>query len=239
MAPGESIGILGGMGPAATADLFQKIIDNTDARGDAGHIPMVILNNPHIPDRTAAIFNQGPSPLPLLLEGARFLARSGVTRIVIPCITAHHHFDKIAGAVDIPVHHLLLETLESIIEKYPRRTRFGLLATSGTIKTKLFSELFSIRSLDIIVPDSPMQNQVMEAVYGKQGLKQGYVDPARALLMSVTDHLIGRGAEAVIAGCTEIPLALSGPDLSLPLIDPILEVARKLISCCGYPLKDG
>lgn len=233
----ECIGILGGMGPAATADLFKKIIDNTDARGDAEHIPMVVLNNPQIPDRTAAIINRGPSPLPLLLDGAEFLAKSGVSRIVIPCITAHHYFDQIVSAVDIPVHHLLLESLESVTGNYPQLTQFGLLATSGTIKTKLFSDLFSTRSLDIIVPDSPKQNQVMEAIYGRRGIKQGYVDSPRALLLSVIEHLAERGAEAVIAGCTEIPLALRSKDLSIPLIDPILEIARKLISYCGFPLK--
>ncbi len=235
---GECIGILGGMGSAATVHLFQQIVKNTGAKGDGEHIPVIVYNNTQIPDRTAAIFNQGPSPLPHLIEGACFLERANVSRIVIPCVTAHHYFDKIVHEVNIPVAHLLRETLEFVIEKYPAITRLGLLATSGTLKTKLFSDLFSSRSRDIVIPAPAQQERVMEAIYGSQGIKNGHLKSSRKILLQVIQHLARRGAQAVIAGCTEIPLVIKAEHLTLPYIDPLLVIARKLILTCGYRLKD-
>src|SRR5512139_2189053 len=96
------IGVLGGMGPAATADFFQKIIQATPAKTDQDHLKVVIFSNPHVPDRTAAIRGDGQDPLPELVAGADALIRAGADFLTIPCVTVHYFFDRLQAAVPIP-----------------------------------------------------------------------------------------------------------------------------------------
>lgn len=222
------IGVLGGMGPAATADFYDKLIQATPAKCDQDHLKVLIFSNPQIPDRTAAIRGEGPDPLPALVATAETLARAGAHFLTIPCVTAHHFFDRLQAAVTVPILHLIRETVGAIGAEYPRLRRFGLLATSGTLQTGMFEAAFEPEGLAILACESGVQNsRVMEAIYA---VKKGEpLDRPRCLIREAAAHLLERGAEAIIAGCTEVPLILHDGDLAVPVIDPTWCLARAAV----------
>ncbi len=222
------IGVLGGMGPAATADFYQKIIRATPAKGDQDHLKVLIFGNPQIPDRTAAIRGDGPDPLPALVESAEVLVRGGADFLTIPCVTAHHFYEALQRSVRVPILHLIGETVTAVLNEYPGLRRLGLLATSGTLQSRLFESYFEPRGFTILTPDPAVQAAgVMEAVYA---VKQGKpLEQSRRLIREAAEHLCRRGAEAVLAGCTEVPLILQDGDLSVPLIDPTWILAQAAV----------
>src|SRR5574342_729624 len=120
------IGVLGGMGPAATADFYQKIIQATPAKADQDHLKVLMYSNPQIPDRTAAIRGDGPDPLPALVESAEVLVRGGADILTIPCVTAHHFYEALQRAVRVPILHLIGETVMAVLHEYPGLRRLGL-----------------------------------------------------------------------------------------------------------------
>jgi aspartate racemase len=231
-----AIGILGGMGPEATAYLFQQIVQLTRADGDNDHIPIIIYNNPRIPDRTEAILRRGPSPLPLLVEGAAFLEKAGVAFILIPCVTAHYFFPEIVSAVSTPILHLIEECAAYVKAQMPDVHTLGLISTTGTRLTGLFQQAFDKIGRQIIYPDEAFQSQFREAIYGKQGIKAGFKEEPKKLLRRIAVHLQQNGAGAIIAGCTEVPLALQQDDIPLPYIDPLRILAQTAVTRSGHPL---
>lgn len=234
----KTIGILGGMGPEATAYFFNLIIRQTEAAKDQDHIPILIHNNPKIPPRTDALLGKGPSPTRLLREGARRLERAGADFIVMPCITAHAFLFPMRRAVKIPVLDIPEETAAWAKKKIPRLGRAGLVASTGTVKSGLFHDAFGRAGVDIVVPADREQEKVMEAIFGPGGIKAGETGgrPKR-LILSVIHRLIRRGAEAVIAGCTEVPLVLKDKDIPVPLIEPLRIAAEASIIRAGYRIK--
>ncbi len=235
----QTIGILGGMGPEATAHMFNLIVGFTEADTDQEHIPIIVFNNPKIPDRTTAILNGGPSPLPALVEGAKLLEKAGADLIVMPCHTAHYFYDEITQHIHIPFLHLQRETLRCMELLPGNIKRFGLIATTGTIKMGLFQAVFdeSKKGLAIIVPDSEDQEIMMTAMYGGKGIKRGYKEEPRELLLNVIAHLKEQEVEAIIAGCTETSLVLRESELQLPIIDPLIITAKAAILKAGYRVK--
>jgi aspartate racemase len=222
------IGVLGGMGPEATMDFFHKLILATPARTDQDHLKVLIFSNPHIPDRTAAIRGEGPDPLPDLIAGAKTLMRAGAGFLTIPCVTAHHFYDGLQAAIGIPILHLVRETLAVACADHPTRHRFGLLATSGTLQSRMFEKEFEPQGRTILTCEPELQTScVMEAIYSvKRGEDR---DRARRLIRQAASHLSDRGAEAIIAGCTEIPLILQDGDLPIPILDPTWILAQAAV----------
>jgi aspartate racemase len=222
------IGVLGGMGPAATADFYQKIIRATPAKTDQDHLKVLIFSNPQVPDRTAAIRGEGPDPLPVLIASAQVLIQGGADLITIPCVTAHHYYDGLQQAVPVPILHLIGETVTAVAADYPRVRRLGLLATTGTLQTRLFERYFEPRGFTLIAPEPEVQAScVMEAIYA---VKRG--DPketAGRLIRQAAEHLQGLGVEAIIAGCTEVPLILQDGDIPVPVIDPTWILAQAAV----------
>jgi len=222
------IGVLGGMGPAATADFYQKLIQATPAKSDQEHFKVLIFSNPHIPDRTAAICGEGPDPTPALIEGAELLVRAGVAFIAIPCVTAHFFYEGLQAATSVPILHIVGEAAAAVRRDHPALRRLGLLATTGTVQTRLFERYFEPHGLTILTPDPAVQAaNVTEAIYA---VKHGEpLDRPRRLIREAATHLEARGAEAVIAGCTEVPLILLDGDLPIPVIDPTQLLAQAAV----------
>ncbi|MFQ6082016.1 MAG: aspartate/glutamate racemase family protein [Candidatus Aminicenantia bacterium] len=234
----SKIGILGGMGPEATVYLFHLIIKLTDAPKDQDHIPIIIYSNPKVPHRTDAILKNGKSPLPGLIRGAKILEKAGADFIVMPCITAHYFYSEIINHLKIPFLHLVEETYKYVREKFPHLKRLGLLATTGTIKTGLFQSYFEKEKIEIISPEKGNQNLVMKAIYDPKGIKAGYTQGfPKELLLEVAKDLIGKKCQAIIAGCTEVSLALKEKDLPVSLIEPLEIIARVSIIHAGYKIK--
>jgi len=234
----KTIGILGGMGPEATAYFFSLIIKHTAAAKDQDHIPVFIFNLPQIPERTAAILGRGPNPVPLLRKGVRTLARAGADFIVVPCISAHAFLPEIRRASPVPVLSLVEQALAWTRKTCPSLKRAGLLASTGTVRSGLFVKTFAKAGIEIIAPTEKEQAKVMEAVFGKLGVKAGFTKGRpRMLVLDVARRLISRGAEAIIAGCTEIPLVLKDEDIPIPLIEPMRIAARASVIKAGYQVR--
>lgn len=234
----KTIGVLGGMGPEATSRFFERIIANTRAAADQDHVPVVVISLPRIPDRTAAILHGGRSPLPDLLRGAEALRRAGAAFAVIPCISAHHFLPALAARSKLPALDLVDEMLSAVRRMRPSVDAVGLIATTGTVRTRVLHDRFEPAGIRILAPTGPEQRRVMTALYGKRGIKAGFKDgPPRRALLEVAGALVRRGARAVLAGCTEVPLAIRAEDLPVPLIDPLDIGARAAILRAGGRLR--
>ncbi len=232
-------GILGGMGPEATARFFELVVKNTDAARDQDHLKVIVCNWPQIPDRTKAILYGGASPLALMTEGLKVLERAGAELVAIPCMTAHHFLPELRKRTRLRLLDLVATTARWTRVNLPEARTVGLLATEGTVATGLFQKAFRRQKIKIILPSPKSQQKIMEAIYGKNGIKAGSVvgRPAR-LLRESAQELVGVGARAIIAGCTEIPLALRPDRLTVPLIDPMTIGARELIRQAGGRLRE-
>lgn len=214
------IGVLGGMGPQATCDLFQKIIQRTTAAKDQDHLHVIIDNNPQVPDRTAFLIGQGEDPSPELVGGAKRLANAGCSFLLIPCNTAHYFVGVIEQAARIPVLSMIDNTADVARRLLPQGAAVGIMATTGTIQSRLYHDALLRAGLVPMAPDDLGQNEVMDIIYGTEGVKAGHVgDSQRLRARQVANKLIERGALAIIAGCTEIPLVLQDGDVSVPVLD--------------------
>jgi len=230
----KTIGILGGMGPEATARFFELLIKNTAATKDQEHLKIVVYCYPQIPDRTRAILYGGQDPIPFLLEGLKVLEKAGAELVAIPCMTAHHFLPALKKKTRLKIINLIAETAKWLRASKPEIKRVGLLATEGTIATRIFQKLLAREHIQVLTPKDHIQKKVMEAIYGKKGIKAGFTKrKARHLLLEAASELLSQGAEAIIAGCTEIPLSLTQKDLPVPLIDPMVIGARAVIEKAG------
>ncbi len=225
----KTIGIIGGMGPLATADLFEKIVGHTKAACDQEHLHVVIDSNTNIPDRTAALLHGGADPLPELVKSAGRLEKMGADVLIMPCNTAHNYYDGIAAAVSVPVLHMVRLTAQALVERGVKKA--GLLATDGTVRTGIYQKSFAGSGVELLTPDEAGQRAVMEMIY--QGVKAGDMafdaQPARQAM----ERLLAAGAEVLILGCTELPLAVKLYGIALPAVDPTLELALEAIRFAG------
>ncbi|MBS3819141.1 amino acid racemase [bacterium] len=235
----QTIGILGGMGPEATVCMYESIIKNTRVKKDQDHIPVIILSNPKVPPRTEAIFNKAPDPTPILVKGAKTLEQAGADFIIMPCITAHFFLSRITSQIHVPFISLLEESLQWALNELTGVKKVGILSSTGTLKSQLFHKTFAREDIDIINPEEKEQVQVMEAIFGPHGVKAGFTTgfPEKTAVR-IANSLMERGAGAIIAGCTEIPLILKPQSIPVPLIEPMSLAARAAIKKAGYPLRE-
>ena len=225
--PEKIIGILGGMGPEATIDLFYKIIKSTPAEKDQDHLRIIIDNNPKIPDRTAAILGKGEDPLPALQETARNLEKAGADLIIIPCNTAHYFLPSIQESVKIPILNMIEETAKETQRKTPQIKKVGLLASIGIYKTEIYHQHFKKFNIEVISPEEKDKEEVMKVIYA---VKAGDLsEEVKRNILKIAQKLIDKGVEAIITGCTEIPLILKEGDVSVPIIDPTQVLAKMAI----------
>jgi len=224
------IGIIGGMGPEATANFYMNLIKATKVNVDQDHFRVIIDSNSKIPDRTKAILGVGESPVNQMIDAAKNLEKTGVDIGCIPCITAHYFIEDVSKAVNYPILNALKE-LERFIElRFSNIKKIGILATSGTVNSELFTKY--LKDYHVIYPSREIQqNKVMEAIYSDEiGIKSGKdFKEAKRLLIEAGEYLINQGADILIAGCTEIVLAIKPEDFSKPLVDPMEVVIKKLI----------
>lgn len=225
------IGIIGGMGPEAGIALMAKVVAAEHVVRDQDHLPVVLDSDPTIPDRTACLLRGGPDPLPAMIAAGRRLAACGVTVCGVGCMTAHAFLDGLRAALPYRVLSAFEELARAIAANYPRARRIGILATSGSRAAGIFEKNLGVSGLECVWPSTEDQeNLVMEAIYGKRGIKAGERgEYPRSLLGRAAAELAASGAELVVAGCTEVPLALRGEDIALPLLDPMEILAAALV----------
>jgi aspartate racemase len=227
------LGIVGGMGAEAGAQLFHKIIKLTPVKTDQDHIETILYSNASIPDRTKGILNLGPSSYPLLLESTKLLERNNVDLIILGCITSHYFINDLRREVKCEILSAVEETIEQIKTKAPTAKKIGVLATTGTIKTGLFQDALKESGYEsLVLPDNIQEKYVMEALYASDGIKAGHLQPARDKMLLGMNWLLLNGAEAIISGCTEFPLLFGQADCLVPLFDATDCLIRKTIYKC-------
>lgn len=231
----KTIGILGGMGPMATADLFQKITVLTDAAGDHDHIRVYIDSNASIPDRTAAILKGGEDPVPAMADSLRKLELCGADCVIMPCNTAHYFLPRLEPLTKLPFISMIGAAAAACRTRFPGKTA-GILATTGTLSAELYQKALAAADVPFLVPDEGERDALMEVIY--QGVKAG-APPSRyrAAFLSVTEGMTARGADCFLLACTELPLAVQALGLDLPHVDPTEELAKAAVRFCGYRVK--
>ncbi len=228
------IGVLGGMGPLATVDFMEQIILLTSTAGatsDQQHLPMLVANLPHTPDRSLGMLGLGADPLPALLAGIDMLNRNGVELIAIPCNSAHYWYEAMREHSPVPILHIV-ETCVAAVPQEARRV--AVLATGGTLSSGLFQQGLTARGLEPVVPNAVTQVHIEACI---RAVKAGDLDESAQHLAAALDEFISRGADAAVMGCTEIPLAarhIAKP--AITLVDSTLELARATVS---YALERG
>jgi aspartate racemase len=222
------IGILGGIGPAATLDLYSHIIRLTPATKDQDHIRVLIYSNPKIPDRTNAIAGNGESPLPFLIRSAQLLEQSGAGIIAMPCNTSHHYLPQIQENVKIPIINMIEETCRALRSRLPRIKAVGLLATTGTLHSKIYERALGRFGVSVLAPSSSDQEKIQTAI---AQVKAGIRDQSiKDLFESTGMQLMQSGAEAVILGCTEVPLAFDTGTANYPIFNTTLILAHAAVN---------
>lgn len=242
----KTIGILGGMGPLATADLFRKIIEMTEAASDQEHVHVLIDSNTNIPDRTAAILHGGADPVPELTASAKRLEAAGADLLIMPCNTAHFFYDRVQEAVGIPV----VSMIEAASEKVRSfgRTEAVILCTDGTKDAGVYQKVFDEKGISCIYPDPETQSCVMQMIY--EGVKAGVAgirdediqkDPRaekiRASVETVNRWIREAGDIPCLLACTELPIAKDIYGLLGNFIDPTACLAEAAIRKAGYRVK--
>lgn len=230
------VGVVGGVGPAATVDFMQKIVRNTPAARDQEHIKVHVEQNPQIPDRTENLIGHGQDPTIALYATCKKLEDGGADLIAIPCNTAHAYVERIQSSLSIPIVNMLTVTVQSIRERFPQLTQVGLLATSGTLGSGVYQKALEEQGLRQLAPSPAAQERVMEAIYGREGVKAGFTEGrCQDDIHAGLDDLARQGAQVVILGCTELPLLLAAGELRLAggndvvLVDPTDTLARRCV----------
>ena len=228
----KSVGIIGGMGAAATCDLFHKIINMTNAKSDQEHIHIFIDCNTNIPDRTEAILGRGEDPVPEMVRSGIRLQSMGADVLVMPCNTAHYFYDKLTPFFDI----LLLNMLKLTAREIQRRglRKIGLLATDGTIQSGVYHSVLAEAGIELVIPSPEKQTSVMDVIYN--GIKASKRDVDLARFYDAIDELFEQEAEILILGCTELPVAFDIFNIDRPAIDPTTVLAAAVIEFVDKPL---
>lgn len=218
------LGVLGGMGPAATLDFMSKLVALTPASRDQDHLPVLVASLPQIPDRSAGILGHGEDPLPALLDGVRLLNRAGVGLIAIPCASSHHWHSELSAASGAPILHVAKATAARV----PREGRALILATRGTLASGFFQDELLAHGMAFEIPAPETEQLAVDECIRR--VKAGEVTCAAELLEDVLARARERGLHTVILGCTELPLAASeARSESMTLIDCNLELARQAV----------
>ena len=229
----EILGVIGGLGPGATAHFMNLVIDMTDVKTDQEHLPMIVYNMPFIPDRTAYILdNTKENPLPKMLEVGHALCAQGVSRIAIPCVTAHYFMDELEAGVDVPLINGVRETVAYLKEQ--GITKVGIMATDGTIRSGIFHRELEKQGLVPLAPSAEAQKDVMHLIFNN--VKAGKPAEMDRFFTSAKD-LRAQGAQAIILGCTELSLIKRDEKIGPGFIDAMEVLARQSVLACGKPLK--
>ena len=225
----KTVGIIGGMGPAATCDLMMKIIAFTNASCDQEHLHVIADVNTNIPDRTAAILRGGADPVPELQKSAKRLQTAGAELLIMPCNTAHYFYDSVAAAVDIPVVHMPRETA-SVLQAAGVKTA-GVLATDGTVQSGVYEKALARAGIRAVYPSRSRQKQVMRLIY--DGVKARKMPLTDIPVQDILDELHEQGAEKILLACTELPIAFQELGVLESCLDPTAVLAFAAVQQAG------
>jgi aspartate racemase len=215
--PDRLIGILGGMGPEATLDLYRYILALTPATKDQDHIRVLIYSNPKIPDRTTAIIEGGENPLDCLIDSAILLERAGAEIIAMPCNAAHYYLPEMQKKVAIPILDMVAETCGKLTRELPSAKTVGLLASLGAVRNGVYHKSLNEAGIGILTPNDAEQQEIENGIAQvKAGI---HIRSTQETFQSIGSRLFESGAGAVILGCTEVPLAFDPNRVNYPTLN--------------------
>ena len=222
------LGVIGGMGPAATADFFAKLIEETPASCDEEHIPTLIVSDPRLPGRPAAILEHGPSPLPALLATRDKLLAAGATMLAMPCNTAHYWYEDLVRDCPVPFVSIVEASCDAARQIAPPVTPVGLIGTRATLVAGIFDRRLRAAGYPVLLPsESELTATILPSI---RLVKEGRPLQAGELLAPAVQALLDRGAAAVILACTETPVALDA--VASPLRTLCVDSNRALARAC-------
>lgn len=225
------VGVLGGVGPGATAHFLRRIVERTDARCDQDHVRTLAFNDTAIPDRTAFLTGQSTrSPVEALVEDAQLLAACGCDVLALPCNTAHCFFDEVQASVPVPIVHMVRETVEAAAGAGLRR--LGVLATIGTVACDLYGREAAAHGLECVYPDAEVQRTVSRVIFDEA--KAGRPSSPRTLQL-LGEACASAGCDGVVLGCTELSWAFADIPAAagLPVVDALDVLADRVIEFSG------
>ena len=230
----QTLGIIGGVGPLATMFIGEMIVRRTKAKADQEHVHTIIDNDTNIPDRTAYILDKTKeNPVPVIIEDAKKLASVGADIIAIPCNTAHTFYDELAKGSPVPVLHMIRETAKRAHDLGAKRV--GILATTGTLTSRMYQNALQEFGITPVVPDASMKEKVMSIIYdyvkaGKDVTKEDW--------QPIEDAMLALHCDRIILGCTELSIVNRDLKLSKKYIDSLIVLAECAVLACGYELVD-
>lgn len=226
------LGIIGGLGSLASSHLYQMIIKKTKVTSDQEHINMIIYNHATIPDRTAYILdNKKESPLPYLKEDIKELTNLGANLIIIPCNTSHFFYNELVKTTNVPILNMIEDTVKHIQERKIKKVL--ILATSGTIKSRLYQNMCEKYKIDYIEPNETLQNNIMDIIYNN--IKSGKMITKELLEEVLSEY---KDIDAYILGCTELSILKSELKLNDKFIDPLEIETEKIIKYFNKEIKE-
>lgn len=230
--PVRTLGLLGGMGPAATVDVLDKIVKATPATRDQEHIPILVRCIPQIPDRTDALLGRGPSPLGGLVQGAADLRQWGAQILAIACNTAHHWYAPVQEAFGGPVVHIADAVVQALQER-GNSGPVGIMATSGTMASGFYQHRLESSGFEVLVPPPADQSSLVDHAVARA--KAGEWDEARYAARSAAHRLLRRGAKRIVLACTELPPILMPVTTDRDLLDANVALAQACVRAALGP----
>ena len=233
MAERRLIGVLGGMGPLATIDFMQKVIDATPAERDQDHVPLIVYSVPQIPDRVGAACAGTDEPLPAMLAGIRTLEKAGVEAIAIACNTAHAWYDQLAASTKVPIIHMA----QTVIDAASQDIRpIAVLATVGALRAGIYQRNFEKAGWQSLTPEGEDQEHIIDAI---AAVKRREIERARASFDIAAASLLALGAGRLLLACTELPVAAKGSIHEDRCLDATACLARACVAfSCNVGSKD-
>jgi len=225
------IGVLGGMGPLASAEFMVKLVQATPAQRDQDHFPTTLESSPQIPDRPSFIDGQGPDPLPAMIEVIRRLEAAGCELITMPCNTVHYWYEQLSAQTHLPIVHIADAVAVRLRELAPHAQRIGILGARVTCKLGIFSERLGPTWQWVYPSDDALTHLIMPAV---AAVKAGELQKGRELFLTATQELLAQNLDAIVLACTEIPVVLGQADIPLPIIDSTDALARLTVSVAQH-----
>ncbi|MEQ6376118.1 amino acid racemase [Bacillaceae bacterium S4-13-56] len=226
------LGVIGGMGPKATAVFFDRVIEKTEAHKDQEHIDMIILNHASIPDRTQSILEHTEDEFLREVEkDIQLLEMANVGQIAIPCNTSHYFYDRMQEMTTVPIINMVEQTVSQIYELHGEGIKVGLLATNGTISSGVYEKECNKKGLNLYIPDEQMQKDVMSIIYDDVKGNQN-TDPTR--LEGIVKQLIEKEqCQCVILACTELSCIPIGEEITPYCIDAMEVLVDRVIERSG------
>ena len=232
----KSLGVIGGMGPKATAVFFEKVVENTEAAKDQDHIDMIILNHATIPDRTSTIFeNKSEDFLASIQKDIKLLEAAGVANIAIPCNTAHYFYDDMLEMTNINIINMIEETVKIIHKQYGEGSRVGILATQGTLSSGIYEEACRKYKLDLYVPEEAVRERTMKIIY--DNIKCALNIDSSEIEEIIKDLINKEKCKCVIIACTELSCINLSPEVSKHCIDAMNVLIERSIELSGKRIK--